>query len=37
LCRTQALHIVFELALRNGASQDEIIEALLQVGVYAGK
>jgi 4-carboxymuconolactone decarboxylase len=36
LGRTQALRIVFELALKNGASLDEITEALLQVAIYAG-
>ena len=36
LGRTNALRIVFELAIANGASLDEIIEALLQVGIYAG-
>jgi alkylhydroperoxidase/carboxymuconolactone decarboxylase family protein YurZ len=36
LGRGNALRIVFELAIRNGASLDEITEALLQVGIYAG-
>lgn len=36
LGRAQALRIVFELALNNGASLDEITEALLQVAIYAG-
>lgn len=36
LGRGSALRIVFELAIRNGASLAEIIEALLQVGIYAG-
>lgn len=34
--RTGALRIVFELAIKNGATLDEITEVLLQVGVYAG-
>lgn len=34
--RANALRIVFELAIRNGATLDEITEALLQVGIYAG-
>jgi 4-carboxymuconolactone decarboxylase len=36
LGRANALRIVFELAIRNGASLDEITEALLQVAIYAG-
>ncbi len=34
--RHNALKIVFELAIKNGATLDEIVEALLQVGIYAG-
>ena len=34
--RSNALRIVFELAARNGATREEIIEALLQVAIYAG-
>lgn len=36
LGRHNALKIVFELALANGATQDEIVEALLQTAIYAG-
>ena len=36
LGRTNALRIVFELAVANGATLDEITEALLQVAIYAG-
>jgi 4-carboxymuconolactone decarboxylase len=36
LGRQGALKIVFEIALRNGASQEEIVEALLHVAIYAG-
>ena len=36
LGRTHALRIVFELAARNGATREEITEALLQVAIYAG-
>ncbi len=36
LGRTNALRVVFELAIKNGATLDEITEALLQVGIYAG-
>ena len=36
LGRGNALRIVFELAIRNGASLEEITEALLQVAIYAG-
>lgn len=36
LGRHGALKIVFEIALRNGASEEEIIEALLHVAIYAG-
>lgn len=36
LGRQNALKINFELALKNGATVDDIIEALLQVGIYAG-
>jgi 4-carboxymuconolactone decarboxylase len=36
LGRQGALKIVFEIALRNGASEEEIIEALLHVAIYAG-
>lgn len=36
LGRTNGLKIVFELALRNGASRQEIVEVLLQVAIYAG-
>lgn len=34
--RHNALKIVFELAIKNGATLDEIVESLLQVGIYAG-
>lgn len=34
--RQNALNIVFELALRNGATQDEINETLLQTAAYVG-
>jgi 4-carboxymuconolactone decarboxylase len=36
LGRFGALRIVFDIALSNGATIDEITEALLQVGIYAG-
>ncbi len=36
LGRQNALKINFELALKNGATVDDIIEALLQVAIYAG-
>ncbi len=36
LGRLNALKINFTLAVENGASLDEIVEALLQVGIYAG-
>ncbi len=36
LGRHGALRIVFGIALKSGASVDEIIEALLQVAIYAG-
>lgn len=36
LGRVNALRIVFELAIKNGASQEEITEALLQAAIYAG-
>lgn len=36
LGRTGALRIVFELARKNGATREEITEALLQVAIYAG-
>lgn len=36
LGRQNALKIVFELALSNGATLDEITEALLQTAIYAG-
>lgn len=36
LGRMNALKINFTLAMENGASLEEITEALLQVGVYAG-
>lgn len=36
LGRSNALRIVFELAIENGASLEEITEALLQVAIYAG-
>ena len=36
LGRQNALKINFELALKNGATVDDIIEALLQVRIYAG-
>lgn len=36
LGRHGALRIVFGIALKNGATVDEIIEALLQVAIYAG-
>ena len=36
LGRINALRINFSLALENGASKEEIIEALLQVAIYAG-
>jgi len=34
--RHGALRIVFDIALKNGVTQEEIVEALLQVGIYAG-
>ncbi|MBI2958818.1 MAG: carboxymuconolactone decarboxylase family protein [Betaproteobacteria bacterium] len=36
LGRTSALRIVFELAIRNGATLDELTETLLQVAIYGG-
>ncbi len=36
LGRANTLRIVFELAIKNGASLEEITEALLQVAIYAG-
>ncbi len=36
LGRINALRINFTLALKNGASKDEVIEVLLQVAIYAG-
>lgn len=36
LGRVGALRIVFELALKNGATREEITEVLLQVAIYAG-
>ena len=36
LGRSNALRIVFELAIKNGATLEEITEALLQVAIYAG-
>ncbi|BBE50685.1 carboxymuconolactone decarboxylase [Ferriphaselus amnicola] len=36
LGRQNALKIVFELALSNGATLEEITEALLQTAIYAG-
>ncbi len=36
LGRFGALRIVFNIALSNGASVEEITEVLLQVGIYAG-
>jgi 4-carboxymuconolactone decarboxylase len=36
LGRVNALRIVFELAVKNGATLEEITEALLQVAIYAG-
>lgn len=36
LGRSNALRIVIELAINNGASLDEITETMLQVGIYAG-
>lgn len=36
LGRANALRIVFELAIENGATLEEITEALLQVAIYAG-
>ena len=36
LGRDNALKLNFEMALRNGASTEEIFEALFQVAVYAG-
>jgi len=36
LGRTDGLRVVFELAVRSGATIDEISEALLQVAIYAG-
>jgi 4-carboxymuconolactone decarboxylase len=36
LGRHGALRIVFGIALKNGATVEEIIEALLQVAIYAG-
>jgi len=34
--RHGALRIVLDIALKNGASEEEIVETLLQVGIYAG-
>lgn len=36
LGRQNALKIVFELAIKNGATLDEITEDLLQTAIYAG-
>jgi 4-carboxymuconolactone decarboxylase len=36
LGRTNALGINYQLALVNGVSEEEIVEALLQVAIYAG-
>lgn len=36
LGRQNALKIVFELAINNGATLEEITEALLQTAIYAG-
>ena len=36
LGRTQALRLNFDMALNNGASVEEIFEALFQVAAYAG-
>ena len=36
LGRHGALRIVFGIALKNGATVEELTEALLQVGIYAG-
>ena len=36
LGRQNAMRIVFELAIRNGATLDEITETLLQVAIYGG-
>lgn len=36
LGRLNALKIIFTLAVENGAAMDEIVEVLLQVGIYAG-
>lgn len=36
LGRTNALKLNFEMAINNGASLEEIFEALFQVAVYAG-
>lgn len=36
LGRLNALQINFTLAMENGAGLDEIVEVLLQVGIYAG-
>jgi 4-carboxymuconolactone decarboxylase len=36
LGRTNALRLNFDMALNNGASAEEIFEALFQVAVYAG-
>lgn len=36
LGRNNALRIVLELAIANGATLEEITEALLQVAIYAG-
>ena len=36
LGRNNALKLNFEMALNNGATIDEIFEALMQVAVYAG-
>lgn len=36
LGRQNAVRIVFELAIRNGATLDEITETLLQVAIYGG-
>jgi 4-carboxymuconolactone decarboxylase len=36
LGRVNALKLNFEMAIRNGATIDEIFEALFQVAVYAG-
>jgi 4-carboxymuconolactone decarboxylase len=36
LGRFSALRIVFDIALSNGATTEEVTEALLQVAIYAG-